>query len=218
MPFSAPSPGVGSWTKTALERSACLPFRIASKVFRYELGGMTPGHNVDKVGFFLPILRLVVPITGKGEAAHRDIIAGPAQLRITGQAAHQGNMVQHVDFPPFFDVFLFLILLVAQHLLHQNTRWGGNPTCSSVLLSKSSAALELYLAVYQLVHIFCVRLCGQEKISWLQGLKIEKALSQKQDHSATAGGSWIDNSHVSLSNLHKCQDYALYFEQKRCTM
>ena len=26
------------------------------KVFRYELGGMAPGHDVDKIGFFLPIL------------------------------------------------------------------------------------------------------------------------------------------------------------------
>ena len=111
---------------------------------------MAPGHNVDKVGFFLPILRLVVPITGKGEAAHRDIIAGPAQLRIPGQTAHQGNMVQHVDFPPFFDVFL--ILLVAQHLLHQNTRWGGNPTrfafVAKVLSSVRTVSRRLSACTY----------------------------------------------------------------------
>ena len=30
MPFSAPSPGVSSWTKTAFERSACSPFMLRS--------------------------------------------------------------------------------------------------------------------------------------------------------------------------------------------
>ena len=34
MPFSAPSPGVSSWTKTAFERSVCSPFRIASMAER----------------------------------------------------------------------------------------------------------------------------------------------------------------------------------------
>ena len=34
IPFSAPSPGVSSWTKTAFERSACSPFRMASMAER----------------------------------------------------------------------------------------------------------------------------------------------------------------------------------------
>ena len=77
--------------------SAYLEF--LAEIFADEFSGLAPGNDVDEICFLFPGLAFEIAVAGDGEAGHRKTGLRTAQFRVTGQSAHDNNLIQH-RFPP----------------------------------------------------------------------------------------------------------------------
>lgn len=70
-----------------------------AEIFADEFSGSSPGNDVDEIRFLFPGLAFEIAVAGDGEAGHRKAGLCTAQFRVTGQSAHDNNLIQH-RFPP----------------------------------------------------------------------------------------------------------------------
>ena len=66
------------------------------EVLGHELAGGTPGDAVDEIGLpFAAVAAAVIAVHRNGKACHTDAGLRGTQLGITGQTAHDGDVVEH---------------------------------------------------------------------------------------------------------------------------
>ena len=65
------------------------------EVFADEFRSAAPGHHVDEIRLLLAALGLEVPVAGDGEGCDGGAALGAAQFGVTGQTAHENDLVQH---------------------------------------------------------------------------------------------------------------------------
>ena len=71
------------------------------EVLRDKLAGTPPSNTINEVGFPLAAFLVgKIAVHSHREAGDSDTGTGPAQLGVTGQAAHDDNVVEHWITPP----------------------------------------------------------------------------------------------------------------------
>src|SRR5699024_5662994 len=96
---------------------------VAGDKFR----GIAPGDNVDEVGLLLAGLAVgaEVPVHRQREGRHGDAAAGPPELRVPGQTAHENDVVQH-GMPPYTSTSVMRERITPSVILNTRSSSAGN--------------------------------------------------------------------------------------------